>query len=104
MRPANSRLPNERRQRFRGGEHLAVAMHAPETQCDQRQVRERCQIAARAHRALRRYAIAGVRAWNRTTAASLRHALERDLEAIRSQDPRLSELYAKGIRVALEKF
>jgi hypothetical protein len=55
-------------------------------------------------RTLRRYAKAGARAWNRKTAASLRYALEHEVETIRTQDPRLSELYAKGIRIALEKF
>ena len=55
-------------------------------------------------RTLRRYIKAGDRAWNRKTAATLRHTLEHELEAIRGQDPRLSELYAKGIRIALDKF
>jgi hypothetical protein len=55
-------------------------------------------------RTLRRYIKAGDRAWNRQTAGGLRHALEYDLEAVRGQDPRLSELYAKAIRIAIEKF
>jgi len=59
------------------------------------------QIGARA---LRRYAKAGDRAWNRKTSAALRHALEHDLDAIRGHDAKLAELYAKGIRIALEKF
>lgn len=55
-------------------------------------------------RTLRRYAKAGPRAWNRKTAASLRHALEYDLKAIQMQVPQLSELYERGIRIALAKF
>jgi hypothetical protein len=55
-------------------------------------------------RTLRKYAKAGPRAWNRKTAASLRHALEHDLSSIRSHDSRLSELYEQGIRAALNKF
>jgi hypothetical protein len=55
-------------------------------------------------RTLRRYAKAGERAWNRTIAASLRHALECDLEALRRQDSQLPKLYEEGIRIALGKF
>jgi hypothetical protein len=55
-------------------------------------------------RALRKYVKAGPRAWNRNTAASLRHALEGDLKAIRGGDSRLAELYDYGIRTALGKF
>ena len=55
-------------------------------------------------RMLHRYAKAGERVWNRKTAAGLRRALEHDLEAIRRVDPRLPELYEKGIRIALGRF
>lgn len=55
-------------------------------------------------RALRRYAKAGPKAWNRITSESLRRALDHDLPAIRSHDPRLAELYEQGIRIALARF
>ncbi|MBV8847538.1 MAG: hypothetical protein JO307_32405 [Bryobacterales bacterium] len=55
-------------------------------------------------RTLYRYTKAGPRAWNRKTAASLRHGLEHDLETIRGRDRRLSEIYEQGIRIALAKF
>jgi len=55
-------------------------------------------------RMLHRYAKAGERVWNSKTAASLRRALEHDLEAIRRHDPRLPELYEQGIRIALARF
>jgi hypothetical protein len=55
-------------------------------------------------RALRRYTRAGARPWSRKMAASLRYALEDGLEAVRRDDPRLAELYEKGIRVALASF
>jgi hypothetical protein len=55
-------------------------------------------------RALRRYSKAGVKSWNRQTEAGLRHALDHDIPAIRSRDPRLAELYEQGIRLALAQF
>jgi hypothetical protein len=55
-------------------------------------------------RTMRKYAKAGPRAWNRKTAASLRHALENDLSSLRGHDGPLSELYEQGIRTALNKF
>ncbi len=54
--------------------------------------------------ALRSYVRAGAKAWNRRTAASLRQALENDLPAIRSGNPRLADSYEQGIRVALAAF
>ena len=54
--------------------------------------------------ALRKYIRAGDKAWTRQTAASLRRALEHDLHAVRSCNPRLAKLYEQGIRVALESF
>jgi hypothetical protein len=55
-------------------------------------------------RALRKYAKAGAKAWSRQTEAGLRRALDNDIPAIRSRDPRLAELYEQGIRVALAQF
>ena len=55
-------------------------------------------------RALRKYAKAGAKAWNRQTEAGLRRALDHDIPAIRSRDPRLAELYEQGIRLALAQF
>jgi hypothetical protein len=55
-------------------------------------------------RALRKYAKAGAKAWNRQIEAGLRRALDHDIPAIRSRDPRLAELYEQGIRVALAQF
>lgn len=55
-------------------------------------------------RTLRRYAKAGVRSWNKKTAATLRHALEHDLEHIRRCDARLAECYENGIRISLTAF
>jgi hypothetical protein len=54
--------------------------------------------------ALRSYIRAGAKAWNRQTEAALRQALENDLPAIRSGNPRLADLYEQGIRVALAAF
>jgi predicted short-subunit dehydrogenase-like oxidoreductase (DUF2520 family) len=55
-------------------------------------------------RTLRRYVKAGDRAWNRNITTALRHVLEQDLEAMRRINPRLAELYEKGIRAALQRF
>jgi hypothetical protein len=55
-------------------------------------------------RALRKYAKAGAKAWNRQIEAGLRRALDHDIPAIRSRDPRLAELYERGIRWALSHF
>lgn len=55
-------------------------------------------------RTLRHYTKAGDRAWNRKIAPALRHVLEQDLEPMRRLDPRLAELYEKGVRAALQKF
>jgi hypothetical protein len=55
-------------------------------------------------RALRKYGKAGAKAWNRQTAAALVRALDRDVAAIRSGNPRLAEIYSQGIRLALAYF
>jgi predicted short-subunit dehydrogenase-like oxidoreductase (DUF2520 family) len=55
-------------------------------------------------RTLRRYAKSGDRGWNRKIATALRHVLEQDLEPMRRINPRLAELYERGIRAALQKF
>jgi hypothetical protein len=55
-------------------------------------------------RTLRHYAKAGDRTWNRKILPALRHVLEQDLEPMRRLNPRLAELYEKGIRAALQKF
>jgi hypothetical protein len=55
-------------------------------------------------RALRKYAKAGAKAWNSETESFLRGALDTDIPAIRSRDPRLAELYEQGIRLALAQF
>jgi hypothetical protein len=57
-----------------------------------------------AHRALRKHAKAGARAWNRQIEAGLRRTLDHALPAIRSCDARLAELYEQGIRIALGRF
>jgi hypothetical protein len=53
---------------------------------------------------LRGYRQAGRRAWGPETAPELRRAVERDLEIIRSVDPRLAALYSAGIEQALSHF
>jgi hypothetical protein len=53
---------------------------------------------------LRSYVRAGDKAWNRQTEAALRQALENDIPSIRSDNPRLADLYEQGIRVALAAF
>lgn len=53
-------------------------------------------VQALAARALRAYAKAGDKAWNRAAAENLHRAIERDLEAIRLTDPRLAMLYSDG--------
>jgi predicted short-subunit dehydrogenase-like oxidoreductase (DUF2520 family) len=57
-----------------------------------------------AARTLRRYVKAGDRAWKSKIAPALRHVLEQDLEPMRRINPRLAELYEKGVRAALQKF
>ncbi len=56
------------------------------------------------NRALRKYAKAGGKAWNRIMAAELRLALDHAVPEIRVRDPRLADLYEQGIRVALGHF
>ena len=53
---------------------------------------------------LRKYAKAGAKAWNSETESYLRRALDNDIPAIRSREPRLAELYEQGIRLALGQF
>ena len=55
-------------------------------------------------RSLRKYAKAGAKAWNSETESYLRRALDNDIPAIRSREPRLAELYEQGIRLALGQF
>lgn len=55
-------------------------------------------------RALRKYAKAGAKAWNSKTEQCLRRALDNDIPAIRSREPKLADLYEKGIRLALAQF
>jgi hypothetical protein len=56
------------------------------------------------NRVLRKYAKAGAKSWNREMEIGLRHALDNDIPAIQSRDPRLAELYEQGIRLALAQF
>ena len=55
-------------------------------------------------RTLRKYAKAGGRAWNQTTAAELRRALNSGVPEIRASNPELADLYEQGIRLALTQF
>jgi hypothetical protein len=55
-------------------------------------------------RALRAYAKAGPKAWSPSAADSLRESIARDLDTIRSVDPRLALLYADGVDQALRYF
>jgi hypothetical protein len=53
-------------------------------------------VQALAARALRAYAKAGDKAWNRVAAENLYRAIEWDLETLRLTDPRLAMLYSDG--------
>jgi hypothetical protein len=53
-------------------------------------------VQALGARALRAYAKAGDKSWNRAAAESLLRAIERDLHAIRLTDPRRALLYSDG--------
>ncbi len=55
-------------------------------------------------RALRAYAKAGPKAWSPAAANSLRLSISRDLDTIRSVDPKLAALYADGVEQALRYF
>lgn len=55
-------------------------------------------------RALRKYAKAGDKAWNRATEAELRRALDHALPEVRSHEPRLADIYEQGIRLVLSRF
>jgi hypothetical protein len=50
------------------------------------------------------YEKSGRKAWNRTLTATLREALDNDIDALRESDPRLADAYAEGLRQALEYF
>jgi len=53
-------------------------------------------VEAMGTRALRAYAKAGDKAWNRTTAERLHRAIARDMEALRFGDTRLAALFSDG--------
>jgi hypothetical protein len=55
-------------------------------------------------RTLRAYAKAGPKAWSPAAAGRLRMSIARDLDTIRSVDPRLAALYADGVEQALRYF
>jgi hypothetical protein len=55
-------------------------------------------------RALRAYAKAGPKAWSPLAADNLRLSIARDLDTIRSVDPKLAALYADGVELALRYF
>jgi hypothetical protein len=55
-------------------------------------------------RALRAYAKAGAKAWNRTDAELLYRAIEADMEVIRRTDPRLAALYTDSVERLLRSF
>ena len=55
-------------------------------------------------RALRSYAKAGPKAWSPVAADRLQLSIARDLDTIRSVDPRLAALYADGVEQALRYF
>jgi hypothetical protein len=55
-------------------------------------------------RALRSYAKAGPKAWSPAAADRLRLSVARDLDTIRSVDPRLAALYADGVEQAVRYF
>jgi hypothetical protein len=61
-------------------------------------------VEALGARALRAYGKAGHKAWRRTAVDGLHHAVESDLETIRSADPHLAALYQTGIEQALGYF
>jgi hypothetical protein len=55
-------------------------------------------------RALRAYSKAGPKAWSPAAAEQLRTSIARDLETIRSADPKLAALYSDGVEQALRYF
>ena len=55
-------------------------------------------------RALRDYAKAGPKAWSAAAAHRLRQSISLDLESVREVDPRLADLYADGVELALRYF
>ncbi len=61
-------------------------------------------VATLGARSLRAYGKSGRKAWSPRAAPELHRAVERDLEIIRSVDPRLAILYAEGIEQALSYF
>lgn len=56
------------------------------------------------NRALRAYGKAGPKAWSPAAADRLRLSIARDLDTIRSVDPKLAALYADGVEQALRYF
>jgi hypothetical protein len=61
-------------------------------------------VEALGARVLRAYGKAGHKAWRRTAVHRLHHAVDSDLETIRSADPHLAALYQAGIEQALGYF
>jgi hypothetical protein len=55
-------------------------------------------------RTMRAYAKAGRKAWSAALASELRASLDRDLDAIREQDPRLARFYSVAIALAMRYF
>jgi hypothetical protein len=97
---------------FFGGIHLSAALLLPWIAAGMECLRAAGFTRAEAAmvcellgiRALRKYGKAGAKAWNRQIGDALRRALEHDLVSIRSSDPRLADLYERGIHVALSHF
>jgi len=61
-------------------------------------------VEAMGSRALRGYSKGGRRAWSPTAQPELTNALDRDIDTIRSIDPRLAALYEAGVGQALNYF
>jgi hypothetical protein len=61
-------------------------------------------VQALGARALRAYAKAGAKAWNRAAAESLRRVIEADIETIRLTDHRLAALHTAGTERLLQSF
>jgi len=61
-------------------------------------------VEALGGRALRAYAKAGDKAWNRATAERLHRAIARDLETLRFTDSRLAALFSDGSELMLRYF
>jgi hypothetical protein len=50
------------------------------------------------------YEKSGRKSWNKKLTSELRNALEHDIEALKSEDARLADAYAEGLRQALKYF